>query len=70
MTIKYWQSSRPNHQWLQQFNLDKSARITLANKTTEAITKEQQELLQSWGDLFIKSCSQIIHNFADLISKP
>ncbi len=68
MTIKYWESSKPNAEWVQQFKIDDSARITFAGNATELIAKEEFQLYQSWSQAFIKSCSRVIQNFSALVA--
>jgi uncharacterized protein YjbI with pentapeptide repeats len=68
MTIKYWKSSRPNNiEWLEQFSIDNSAKITFLGKLTERITTEQLTIYQLWSEAFVKACSLLIADFPNLI---
>jgi uncharacterized protein YjbI with pentapeptide repeats len=67
ITIQYWQSSRPDIQWLEKFQIDKSARISFLGEPTELINTAQFRSYQIWSEAFIKSCSQLIQDFSALI---
>ena len=64
---KYFNSSRPEFSWLNQFAIDKSNRIVFEGTVSSFITPEQLELFQKWIDSFTKSCSLIIKGFSKLI---
>lgn len=69
MTIKYWQSSRPDFDWLKKIQFDSSAKINFAGVMSEPITSLQLQWTQKWVNTFIKSCSQIIQDFPALIKQ-
>jgi uncharacterized protein YjbI with pentapeptide repeats len=69
ITLKYWQSSRPSDDWLKQFEIDRSTKATFAGEVTGTITAEQLKAIQTWSNVFIQYCSQVIVDFASIIQK-
>lgn len=69
----YWKSSRPDIDWLQNFQVDRSAHLTfsspLAQGANQAITAEQQQWVQQWVLAFIKRCSQVIRDFPTIVEQ-
>ncbi|MDX2230121.1 MAG: hypothetical protein NW220_10810 [Leptolyngbyaceae cyanobacterium bins.349] len=69
----YWKSTRPAHDWLTQFQIDRSAQISVINANPQllqaALTDEQQTWLQQWVAEFIKRCTQVIRDFPNLIQQ-
>lgn len=66
-----WKSSRPSIEWLQQFAIDRSGKITLAETASDAaqtlISSEQQQWLQQWTAAFTKRCSIVLKDFPILL---
>ncbi len=69
MTIKYWQSSRPEEEWLIQFQIDKSGVITFSGDVDIQLTSTQLQLVREWLKTYIKSCSQIFPGFSQMIDR-
>ncbi|MGK7872227.1 MAG: pentapeptide repeat-containing protein [Xenococcaceae cyanobacterium] len=69
MTAKYFESSRPDFDWLNNFKIDRSAQITFSGVLTEAVSSVQLQWFQKWVNAFIKCCSQIIQDFPTLIDQ-
>ena len=69
ITAKYWESSRPNISWLNEFVVERSARISFSGQTSELVSSVQLQYLQQWVNAFVKSCSQIIQDFPSLIDR-
>jgi uncharacterized protein YjbI with pentapeptide repeats len=67
MTAKYWESSRPNCQWLQQFEIGSSGQITFAGTMEEALTYVEIKPCYKWIDKFISSCAAFIPGFLNLV---
>ncbi len=69
----YWKSSRPDLDWLQNFQVDRSAHLNfsspLAQGTNQLITVEQQQWIQQWVMAFIKRCSQVIRDFPTIVEQ-
>jgi uncharacterized protein YjbI with pentapeptide repeats len=69
MTNRYWQSSRPDVDWLARFKMDSSGRVTFSGIDSESISIENLKWYHQWLNSFIKSCSQILNNFPEMIEK-
>lgn len=69
ITARYWESSRPNISWLNQFTVERSAQFSYSGKATEPVNSLQLQYLQQWIKAFVKSCSQIIQDFPSLIDR-
>ncbi len=67
MTAKYFHSSRPNFEWLNQFEINKSNQITFEGSLEDSVSPLQLRWFQAWINNFIESCSQIIKDFSKLI---
>ena len=67
MTAKYFHSSRPDFDWLNQFEIDKSNQISFEGVLTNSVSYLQLCWFQKWSDNFIKSCSLIVKDFPKLI---
>lgn len=69
----YWKSSRPDLDWLHNFQVDRSAHLNfsspLAQGTNQLITAEQQQWIQQWVMAFIKRCSQVIRDFPTIVEQ-
>lgn len=69
----YWKATRPDDDWLQRLQLDRSAQFTLPDTTAQqlqaSLTPEQHRIIQVWVAQFIKRCSQVIRDFPNLIQQ-
>lgn len=66
----YWKASRPEHEWLKQFQIDRAAQITFANSAQpphQDLTLEQQQWLREWVARFIERCAKVIRDFPVLV---
>ena len=63
ITAKYFNSSRPELDWLKGVQLDHQHRIFMLDKKLNSFNVEQLEQFRKWIDAFTKSCSQIIKDF-------
>ncbi|MEB3295506.1 MAG: hypothetical protein VKJ24_20320 [Synechococcales bacterium] len=64
--------TRPNHPWLQQFSIDRQAKIDVLDKLSlldEPITPEELQLLREWTHQFSAKCSQVIRDFSSLATQ-
>lgn len=71
MVVNAWQSSRPESDWLKQFQLDRSAHFCSQDPSMTAdtsLTTEQQECIQQWVQSFISRGSKIIRDFPGLVA--
>ena len=67
MTAKYFHSSRPNFEWLNKFEINKSNQITFQGALEDSVSPLQLRWFQAWINNYIESCSQIIKDFSKLI---
>ncbi|ELS00383.1 putative low-complexity protein [Xenococcus sp. PCC 7305] len=67
MTAKYLHSSRPNFDWLEQFQISKSNQISFEGVMEDSISQTQLLWFYKWIQSFIDLCSQIVKDFAKLI---
>jgi uncharacterized protein YjbI with pentapeptide repeats len=67
MTARYWESSRPNCEWLQNFQVSASGQITFTGNPKETLTFARLLACSKWSEGFIKSCSTIVGQFPSLI---
>ncbi len=65
VVTNYWKTTRPTIDWLNQFEVERSAQLNASNQippTTE-LTSEQQQWIQDWVDAFIQRCARVIRDF-------
>jgi uncharacterized protein YjbI with pentapeptide repeats len=67
ITAQYLEKSKPNFEWLQQFQFDRAGKLTYSGSTKEFVTQEQLDSLQIWIDSFRAHCSKIIPEFSKMI---
>ena len=69
----YWKSSRPDIDWLHNFQVDRSAHLVftspISQSTNQPITAQQQGWAQEWVAAFIKRCSQVIRDFPTIVNQ-
>lgn len=69
LTAKYLKSSRPKREWLEKFQIDCLGKITFSGNISDNVTTLQLGYFQEWVSVFIKSCSLIIQDFANVVKK-
>ena len=67
MTQKYWQSSRPVFEWLDNFEMTESTEIIFNCELDTVLSATKLQWLQAWVKTFIKNCSQIIQNYPTML---
>jgi hypothetical protein len=71
--INYWKSTRPNHDWLGSFQIDRSAQFTFtgagAQEQQTRLTPQQKQWIQEWIAGFIKRCAQVIRDFPNIVEQ-
>ncbi|MBL1176097.1 hypothetical protein [Pantanalinema sp. GBBB05] len=71
--VNYWKSTRPNHEWLNNFQVDRSAQLSFSSsipqELLQTLSHEQQNWIREWITAFIKRCSQVIRDFPQLIEQ-
>jgi len=67
----YWKSTRPDEEWLQSFEVSRTAELTFTSATalSQAVTPEQLSWIQSWVAAFISRCIKVIRDFPALVEK-
>jgi hypothetical protein len=68
----YWKSTRPSVEWLNHFQIDRSAQFTFSkasSNTTQTITPEEHQWLQQWIAAFVVRCSKVIRDFPLIIEQ-
>lgn len=66
IATKYFHSSRPNFDWLNQFEINNSNQIVFQGTVSSFISPEKLYWFQEWMNSFTKSCSSIIKDFPTL----
>jgi hypothetical protein len=69
LTIKYFNSSRPDKNWLQNFTIDKKGKIGFNGSLDHQVTSIQLKWFEKWENTFIKSCSFIMQDLPVLIEE-
>lgn len=64
LTFNAWQSTRPQFDWLNSFQLNRTKNITFSGITTQTVDAIQLQWLQEWITAFIYQISQTIKDFA------
>ncbi|MEY2858360.1 MAG: hypothetical protein RLZZ74_2673 [Cyanobacteriota bacterium] len=64
ITTKYFNSSRPDFDWLNQFQINSDHHISFSGNISNVISLEQSDYFQQWIDAFTQTCSRIIKNFS------
>lgn len=65
ITTKYFNSSRPDYSWLDQFQINPQNQIDFEGTASSFVSLEQLDCFQQWIDSFTQSCSKIIKNFPE-----
>lgn len=65
VVTNYWKTTRPTIDWLNQFEVERSAQINATNQVsgTTELTSEQQQWIRDWVDAFIQRCAKVIRDF-------
>lgn len=72
VVANYWKSTRPSTEWLNQFQVERSAQITCAEANlnlTVRITLQEQRWIQEWTTGFIHRCARVIRDFPELVKQ-
>lgn len=72
VVTNYWKSTRPAIDWLNNFQIDRSAQITFSgsgNSASNYLTAEQHQWVKEWVEVFIQRCSKVIRDFPTLIEQ-
>jgi len=69
LTANYWQLTRPDFDWLNNFQINRSAEIIFSGVITEPVSNLQLQSIKEWATAFIKQCSQIVQDLPILIEE-
>ncbi|GAB4462553.1 MAG: hypothetical protein OHK0037_13640 [Elainellaceae cyanobacterium] len=73
VVANYWRSTRPAMEWLNNFEIERSAQIAYKGSTPAALSQplsnEQQQGFQEWINAFIQRCSRVIRDFSTLLDQ-
>jgi len=69
LTANYWQLTRPNFDWLDNFQINRFAEIKFSGVITEPVSVLQHQWVKEWTAAFIQQCSQIIHALPTMIEE-
>ncbi|MES1025513.1 hypothetical protein ABN584_21685 [Gloeocapsa sp. BRSZ] len=69
LTANYWQLTRPNFDWLDNFQVNRSAELVFHGALTETVTAQQHRIVKEWVAAFIKKSSQVIQDLPVMIEE-
>lgn len=70
ITTNYLQAARPQGDWFEQFQIQRSQPVTYLADPSQALDEQQKELAQKWIKKFVQSCSQVITKFPEIVDLP
>lgn len=68
----YWKSSRPEGEWLQQFQVARSGQITFIGESSaleKSVSDSELETIRDWVAHFIRRCSQAVRYYPALVEQ-
>ena len=69
--VNYWKATRPDDNWLAQFQVDRSAQFSLTDPKTaeleQVLTLQQQQWVQAWIAAFLGRCTVVIRDFPTIV---
>lgn len=68
VVTNYWKTTRPSVEWLQQFQVERSAQITCSAAATSLSTEEMQ-WIHDWVNAFINRCAKVIRDFPKTVKQ-
>jgi hypothetical protein len=73
VVTNYWKTTRPAIEWLNRFEIDRSARIsdsqTSSSGELQIVCPEHLQAIREWVTAFIARCSKVIRDFATIIQR-
>lgn len=69
LTVNNWQSNRPDADWLNGFQVNRTAKFTFSGNATEVEDFWQLRSLQDWVSAFIEQNSKVIRDFATTVEQ-
>lgn len=68
VVTNYWKATCPKHEWLHQFQVDRSAKIDCADLTVP-LTVEHIQWIRDWVAAFINRCAKVIRDFPKTVKQ-
>ncbi len=69
LTANYWELSRPQFEWLKNFQVNHSAKITFSTINRKPVSALHHQWVKQWAGAFIKRCAQTIKDLPALIEE-
>ncbi len=69
ITAKNFEDSRPDVEWLQDFSMDKTGKISYNGHLSHQATTLQLKWFEKWTNAFIKKSSMIIQDLPNIIQE-
>ncbi len=69
ITVKNWQSNRPDTEWLNNFSIDRSAKFTFVGTNTEIQEFAQLQWIHKWVKVFIQQYAKTFRDFSHTIEQ-
>lgn len=68
--VNYLKSTRPDQEWLQQFQIDRAAHVSFSSTESDiSLSTEQQQWIRDWMAAFIRRCSKVVRDFATIVEQ-
>lgn len=68
VVANYWRTTRPPVDWLNRFQIERSAQITCSNQQLN-LTTEQHQWLKDWVAAFIARCAKVIRDLPKTVKQ-
>ncbi|GAP95501.1 hypothetical protein NIES2104_20230 [Leptolyngbya sp. NIES-2104] len=68
----YLKSSRPETEWMEQFQVNRSGQIALIGELSgleQTVSAQEHELFRHWVAQYIRRCSQAVRDYAVLVEQ-
>ncbi len=66
--VNYWKVSRPKSEWLTQFNVERTGRVTFSGDATQFLPTHHQ-LIREWVKSFTRRCAQVLRDFPQMLDR-
>lgn len=69
VVANYWKSTSPDHEWLNNFLVDRSAQFSVMESSllVNSLNPQELQLIREWVDAFIQRCAQVVRTFPSLV---
>ena len=69
ITSRYWEISRPDVDWLQNFSIEKEGKVNYKGSPNDKATSLQIKWLEKWTNSLIEECSILVHDLPKIIEQ-